>query len=135
MYFGSVEGKWPLQGSILSMVNLSFACAAKSFRSMGGAAPAFTSGPVMNSRKGYDAIQIRSLGVAGNFRSGPCSVSFDAEDSCWPRRHNPAVALADCARKVLRLVDTGRSVTDLERNVPSAWRDATATKAFPFSGS
>src|SRR5215469_13812625 len=107
MYFGSVEGKWPLQGSILSMVNLSFACAAKSFRSIGGVAPAFASGPRMNSRNGYDAIQIRSLDVVGNFRFGPCSASFEAEDSCSAKRQSPAVAFADCARNSLRLVDTG----------------------------
>src|SRR5215469_810940 len=114
MYSASMEEKCPLQGSILSMPNFSLACAAKSFRSMGGVRPASASGPLMNARNGYDAIQIRSLGAVGNFRSGQCSASFDAENSCPWKRHNPAAAFADCARNILRLVDTGRSVPDLE---------------------
>lgn len=51
-------------------------------------------------------------------------MSFDAAERGLARRHNAAAVFADCARNVLRFVDTGRSVTDLEGNIPTLKRSS-----------
>jgi hypothetical protein len=71
--------------------------------------------------------------VVGNFRSGPCSVSFDAAGRGLVRRHNAAAVFADCARNVLRFVDTGRSVTDLEGNIRTLKRSSRHSCFFSLS--
>src|ERR1700730_10498783 len=104
-YFGSVEGKCPVQGSILLIWNFSMTWAAKSFRSMGFAA--LLSSPAINSRKEYEAIAIRSRGGEGNFRLGAELAWAEAGSS-----HTATAVAAHCCRKRLREVVKHNSVTE-----------------------
>src|SRR5438132_2796483 len=113
-YLGSVEGKCPVQGSILLILNFSMMWAAKSFRSSGLAD--LLSFPVMKLRKGYDAIAIRSRGWTGNCRLG---VLYAANTDLKPEQNRTPAAVAHCARNRRRVgpgkldsVAEGQSITD-----------------------
>ena len=62
--------------------------------------PAASGEPEMKSRKGYDATARRSRGSAGNCTFGPVS----AANANRGHTEVAAAAIADCARKCLRVV-------------------------------
>src|SRR6267142_1936107 len=97
--FASVEPKCLFQGSILRMLNFSPQCAAKSFRSIFWAATS-SCAPNMKSRKGYDAMAMRSRASVGNCTWGPASTENAS------RGYNDAAtaANADCTRNPLRVL-------------------------------
>src|SRR5208337_1592288 len=76
-YFASSDRKCSLHGSILLMLNFDLTWGRKSFRSIFGEAalPFLSWTPAMKSRKGYEAIAIRSRGAAGNCRLGPAGAA------------------------------------------------------------
>src|SRR5271170_2300567 len=88
-YCGSRDTKCGLQISILLILNFSTTCCAKvcSVILAGGGAPDFAAlgvggvdrSPdcvgVINSRKGYDAMQMRSRAAMGKVRCGPDSAA------------------------------------------------------------
>ena len=101
-----MEGKCPVHGSILSILNLEMTCAAKSWSSTLGVFGFWPgSPPATKSRNGYEAIAMRSRGCLGNCRFGPelMEPEFVAEVRIAGQTDAHMVVAADCARKVLRL--------------------------------
>src|SRR5258707_1785459 len=98
-YFASVETKCLFQGSILRMLNFSLQCAAKSFRSIFWAA-ASSCAPNMKSRKGYDAMAMRSRASVGNFTWGPIST----ENASRGYNDSATAANPDCTSNPRRVL-------------------------------
>ena len=85
------------------MLNFDLTCGRKSFKSILGEAASFLSwAPAMKSRKGYEAMAIRSRGAAGNCRLGvdPAAKTVSNRGNSMP----VTVVAASFSTKRLRVV-------------------------------
>src|SRR5579863_2569386 len=105
-YFGSVEGKIGLHGSMWWTLNFSATCAAKSVNciccaagTLLGVFPSQPFHPTMNSRNGYAATATLFRGSEGNFTAGPVLEATAAAGN----NHASAAAVAHCSTNCLRV--------------------------------
>src|ERR1700739_191407 len=114
-YFGSVEGKIGLHGSMLWTLNFSATCAAKSFNSICCAAgtglgvfPSQPFHPTMNSRNGYAATATRFRGSDEKCTGG----LLRDERATAGTKHTAAATVAHCSTNCLRVTFMRESVAE-----------------------